>query len=103
MLSNTYQMSSQTNEKALAADPLNDRLWRFDIRRLSAEEIRDSILAVNGSLNLGKMFGPSFFVTMPEEVLAGQSRPGADWGESSPEDRAGAASISTLNAHSSFP
>ena len=88
MLSSTYQMSSQANEKALATDPLNDRLWRFDMRRLSAEEIRDSILAINGSLNLGKMFGPSFFVTMPEEVLAGQSRPGADWGESSPEDRA---------------
>jgi len=88
MLSSTYQMSSQTNEKALAADPLNDRLWRFDIRRLSAEEIRDSILVVNGSLNRDKMFGPSFFVTMPEEVLAGQSRPGADWGQSSPEDRA---------------
>ena len=55
---------------------------------LSAEEIRDSILAVNGSLNLEQMFGPSFYPIIPAEVLAGQSKPGAGWGNSSPEDRA---------------
>ncbi|MBC8352502.1 MAG: PSD1 domain-containing protein [Planctomycetes bacterium] len=88
MLSNTYQMSSQPNEQALAKDPINNLMWRFDMRRLSAEEVRDSILAVNGSLNREKMFGPSIFVPIPQEVLAGQSRPGAGWGESSPEDRA---------------
>ena len=88
MLSNTYQMSSQPNEQALAKDPINDRMWRFDMRRLSAEEIRDSILAVNNSLNRDTMFGPSVFVSIPEEVLAGQSRPGAGWGQSSPADRA---------------
>ncbi len=86
MLSSTYQMSSRPNEQALAADPLNDLLWRFDMRRLSAEEIRDSILAANGSLNLGAMFGPSVYVTMPDEVLAGQSMPGAGWGTSPPAD-----------------
>ena len=88
MLSNTYQMSSQPNDAALAKDPINDLLWRFDMRRLSAEEVRDSILAVNGSLNREKMYGPSIFVPIAQEVLAGQSRPGAGWGESSPEDRA---------------
>jgi Protein of unknown function (DUF1553)/Protein of unknown function (DUF1549)/Planctomycete cytochrome C len=88
MMSSTYQMSSKANDKALAADPLNDLFWRFDMRRLSAEEIRDSILAVNDSLNRNKMFGPSVYVEIPKEVLAGQSRPGADWGESSAEDRA---------------
>lgn len=88
MLSNTYQMSSQPNEQALAKDPINNLMWRFDMRRLSSEEIRDSILAVNGSLNRDKMFGPSIYVPIPEEVLAGQSRPGAGWGQSSPEDRA---------------
>ena len=86
MLSSTYQMSSRANERALAADPLNDLLWRFDMRRLSAEEIRDSILAVNDSLNREAMFGPSVYVTIPDEVLAGQSRPGAGWGKSSPAD-----------------
>ncbi|MEX0819301.1 MAG: PSD1 and planctomycete cytochrome C domain-containing protein, partial [Pirellulaceae bacterium] len=88
MLSNTYQMSSHPNEQALAEDPINDLMWRFDMRRLSAEEIRDSILAVNGSLNRDKMYGPSIFVSIPAEVLAGQSRPGQGWGQSSPEDRA---------------
>ncbi|MCA9120389.1 MAG: PSD1 domain-containing protein [Planctomycetales bacterium] len=88
MLSSTYQMSSQPNEQALAKDPINNLMWRFDMRRLSAEEIRDSILAVDGSLNREKMYGPSVYVSIPEEVLAGQSRPGAGWGQSSPEDRA---------------
>ncbi len=88
MLSNTYQMSSQANAAALEKDPLNQLFWRFDMRRLSAEEIRDSLLAVNGSLSLDRMFGPSFYPIMPPEVLAGQSRPGAGWGKSSAEERA---------------
>jgi hypothetical protein len=88
MLSSTYQMSAQASERSLAADPLNDLLWRFDMRRLSAEEIRDSILAVNDSLNRSTMFGPSIYVTIPDEVLAGQSMPGAGWGKSSLADSA---------------
>ncbi|MCB9951087.1 MAG: PSD1 domain-containing protein [Planctomycetaceae bacterium] len=87
LLSNTYQMSSTSNTKSLEQDPENNLFWRFDPRRLRAEEIRDSILAVNGSLNLDSMFGPSIYPVIPAEVLAGQSRPGAGWGNSSPEDR----------------
>jgi len=68
-------------------DPQNDLFWRFDLRRLTAEEIRDSILAANGTLNL-KMFGPSVYPHVPQEVLAGQSRPGNGWSESNPEDSA---------------
>ena len=88
MLSSAYQMSSQASEQALASDPLNDLLGRFDMRRLAAEEIRDSILAVNDRLNRFAMFGPSVYVTLPKEVLAGQSMPGAGWGESSPAESA---------------
>lgn len=88
MLSATYQMSSRADAAALEKDPVNQLFWRFDMRRLSAEEIRDSILAVNGSLTLDRMFGPSFYPVIPAEVMAGQSRPGAGWGNSSPEDRA---------------
>ncbi len=88
MLSSTYQLSSQADAVALEKDPANDLFWRFDMRRLSAEEIRDSILAVNGSLELERMYGPSFYPIMPPEVLAGQSRPGAGWGQSSDKDRA---------------
>jgi hypothetical protein len=45
MLSSAYQMSSRGNAAALARDPQNNLFWRFDMRRLAAEEIRDSILA----------------------------------------------------------
>lgn len=87
MMSATYQMSSQGNESALAKDPTNDLLWRHDMRRLTAEEIRDSILAVGGTFN-PKMFGPNIFPPLPKEVLATASRPGAGWGKSSPEESA---------------
>lgn len=87
MESSVYQMSSRMNEQAYAADPGNERLWRYNMRRLNAEEIRDSILAVNGALNRESMFGPSIYTIIPQEVLAGQSRPGAGWGNSPPEQR----------------
>jgi hypothetical protein len=84
--SNAYRMSSRGNPRALAADPANDLFWRFDMRRLAAEEIRDSILAVTGSLNL-KMYGPGVFPEIPKEVLAGQSMPGRGWGKSPTEEQ----------------
>lgn len=87
MNSATYQMSSQFDESAYAQDPDNDLFWRFNLRRLTAEEIRDSILAVSGQLNLDKQYGPSVFPKMPQEVLAGQSQPGKGWGNSSLEDQ----------------
>jgi len=87
LMSKAYQMSSQFSAKGYEKDPGNDLLWRFNLRRLTAEEIRDSILAVSGELNLEKMYGPSIYPVMPREVLAGQSRPGSGWGNSSDEDR----------------
>ena len=57
------------------------------MRRLTAEELRDSILAVSGRLNKKKMYGESIFVKLSQEVLAGQSMPGAGWGNSSVEDQ----------------
>ncbi len=87
MLSDTYQMSSRGDARGLERDPRNDLFWRFNMRRLSAEELRDSILMVNGRLNL-KMYGPGFYPLISKEVLAGQSRPGHGWGKSSPEERA---------------
>lgn len=86
MLSSTYQMSSEGNEAALAKDPANDLLWRFDMRRLTAEELRDSILAINDRINL-EMFGPWFYPKLSQEVLAGQSRPGEGWDNSSEAER----------------
>jgi hypothetical protein len=52
MLSSTYQMSSESSPEQRQQDP-DDALWsRFKMRRLTAEEIRDSLLWVNGSLDL---------------------------------------------------
>jgi len=86
LLSNTYRMSSAGNKDALAADPENDLFWRFNPRRLEAEEVRDSMLAVNGSLNL-KMGGPHVFPPMPQAVLATSSTPDRVWGKSAVEDQ----------------
>ncbi len=84
--SSVYRMSSAAGEDVISADPVNDLFSRFNMRRLRAEEIRDSILAVSGTLTLGTMHGPSIYPEIPREVLAGQSIPGAGWGQSSPEE-----------------
>jgi hypothetical protein len=85
MTSSVYQLSAEADDANLRADPANSLLWRFNMRRLSGEEVRDSILAVSGSLNL-KQFGPSTYPPIPKEVLAGQSVPGQGWPTSSPEE-----------------
>jgi hypothetical protein len=87
MTSSAYRMSVRGNERALRLDPANTLFWRFNLRRLTAEEIRDSMLAVSGKLNL-KMGGPSIYPPIPREVLAGQSRPGAGWKTSPPDEAA---------------
>jgi hypothetical protein len=87
MLSSTYRMSAKGEAKALRADPANTLFWRFNLRRLTAEEVRDSMLAVSGLLNL-KMGGPSVYPPISEEVLHGQSMPGDGWVKSSPEEAA---------------
>ena len=87
LLSAGYRASSTARPEPLATDPLNDGLWRFDMRRLSAEELRDSIHVTSGLFN-PKMYGPGVFPEIPKEVMAGQSRPGDGWGSSPPEDQA---------------
>ncbi len=80
--------SQISNLKSHDSDPENDLLSHFDLRRLSAEEVRDSILAACGNLNLNKTEGPSVYPVIPREVLAGQSVPGRNWEKSSPEEAA---------------
>jgi hypothetical protein len=88
LTSDAFRRSGQFDPAAAAKDPENDLLWRFDPRRLTAEEIRDSVLAACGNLNLKKAEGPSIYPVIPPEVLAGQSRPGDGWGKSTPQDAA---------------
>ena len=52
MLSRVYQMDSRSDSSNYAIDPDNDSIWRMNRRRLEAEAIRDSMLAVAGTLNL---------------------------------------------------
>lgn len=59
LLSNTWQQDSRPRTDGLAADAASRLLWRFPPRRLEAEAIRDSILAVSGVLDL-RMGGPGF-------------------------------------------
>ena len=49
------------NEKAFAVDADNRLLWRMPLHRMDAEMLRDSMLAVTGSLN-PERGGPSFLL-----------------------------------------
>jgi cytochrome c553 len=49
--SSAYRMSSETTEAKAQEDPENLLLSRFSRRRLDVEEIRDGLLAIDGSLN----------------------------------------------------
>ncbi len=79
--SETWRQSARGRDDALALDPTNSLLWRTAPRRLSAEEVRDGMLAVAGMLNLERR-GPSVFGRMPEAALATSSTPESVWGRS---------------------
>ncbi len=51
MSSRTYQQSSAVRSEAALSDPENLLLHHFPVRRLEAEEIRDALLHVAGSLD----------------------------------------------------
>jgi len=51
MLSSVYQESSASNPHYAQTDPGNRFLWRANIRRLEYEPLRDSLLAIGGSLD----------------------------------------------------
>jgi len=51
MLSAAYRRASSGRPENAGVDPDNDLLWKFSRRRLHAEEIRDSMLALSGELD----------------------------------------------------
>ena len=59
--SSVYRQSSKHDTKNHLIDNSNQYLWRMNRRRLSAEEIRDSILSATGVLN-GTQGGPGFYL-----------------------------------------
>lgn len=87
VLSSTYRMSSRWSEASAKVDPTERLLWRFRPRRLEAEAIRDSALAIAGRLNLEQK-GPSIYPPVSRVVLEGQSVPGQGWGKSPPSQAA---------------
>lgn len=78
MLSNTYQLSAKADETAMRVDPANTLHWRFDMRRLAAEEVRDTILMASQKLDTD-LYGPSVYPKISQAVLDGQSVPGNGW------------------------
>jgi hypothetical protein len=77
--SRTYQLSSKTLLADVSIDPDNLYLWRFPIRRMTAEELRDSVLSLSGKLELkigGKSFTdlPDHFYPGSREVIGNLNR-----------------------------
>jgi hypothetical protein len=85
LMSQTYRMSARASADALRLDPGNMLFGRFSMRRLAAEEVRDSILAVSGQLDV-RAGGPSIYPKIPEEVRAGLSMPKAGWPTTPPDE-----------------
>ena len=69
MTSETYQQSSQPvdAERVQTVDPRNRLLSHFPTRRMTAEQLRDSLLALTGELN-PEMGGPGVFPEINWEV-----------------------------------
>ena len=70
LTSATYRQTAlrPTPEIALQSDPDNHWLWRMNIRRLDAELIRDTMLAISGDLDLS-IGGPSVESSQPRRTV----------------------------------
>jgi hypothetical protein len=74
LLSSVYQTSSA--HRANVADPDGRLLWHWRTRRLEAEAVRDSVLAVSGRINL-ELLGPSVFPPLAEKLVGASA--GLEW------------------------
>lgn len=74
--SRVYQLDSVAKREALEVDPDNTLLWRMTPRRLDAEVLRDSLLAVSGQLNRSPPVGS--VVAQAGEGPVTRFRPGGD-------------------------
>jgi hypothetical protein len=76
VMSKTYRQSSSGAASAAAVekDPDNRWLWRFNRRRLEAEELRDAMLAASGALS-EKIGGPSVMVPIDADLVKALYKP----------------------------
>lgn len=85
--SHAYRMTSRSEDSERAAvDPEARFFWRQAIRRLDAEAIRDTLLAISGHLG-DKRSGPSVYPALSSEVLATANPSSLAWPESSPDEQ----------------
>ena len=76
LTSEAYQMSSHDIAANLAIDPENRQFWRMPRQRLEAEALRDSMLAVAGTLDR-TLSGPNVFPYIDPDLFEKSSR--RDW------------------------
>ena len=70
VMSNSYRQSSHSliEKAAEEVDPDNRLMWRYERRRLEAEEMRDAMLATSGLLT-SKMGGPGVIVPVEKGLI----------------------------------
>ena len=56
----TYQQESKMSDNAMASDPTNQWLWRFNVQRLDFEQVRDTLLTVSDNLDASTIGGRPF-------------------------------------------
>ncbi len=76
LLSSAYRQASESplEKAAMEKDSENALVWKFTRRRLEAEELRDSMLAISGRLNV-KAGGPSVMVPIDTDLVKMLKRP----------------------------
>lgn len=67
MTSDAYRRASSPSAASFAKDPDNQLLWRANRRRIESEAIRDTFLAVSGTLN-STMGGPGVYARLPAGI-----------------------------------
>ncbi len=86
VLSRTYRQSSQASPTLRELDPYNTLLARGPSARLTAEQLRDQMLAVSGLLS-DKLYGPGVMPPQPEGLWDHIPYSDMRWETSTGEDR----------------
>ncbi len=77
LLSRTYRQVSSLSEKLIIEDPENVLLTRMPLRRLSAEEVRDSIISVAGMLEQSRFGEPDAVNVRKDGLVTAIAKDGA--------------------------